>query len=59
MKRPGYREAILWIALNDDTEWLFDERPIPSVTASLVADLFAVSIEKVCGDLMKAVEKEK
>jgi hypothetical protein len=64
MKRPGYREAIHWIAFNDDTEWLTDEdqrdldgNPFWSVTACMVADLFGVSIHKVAEDALKALKK--
>jgi hypothetical protein len=55
MKRPGYREAIRWIADNDDTEWVNDNDPIASVTAALVADLFGVSCDRVARDLTKAL----
>ena len=59
MKRASYREAILWIATNDDTEWLEDDDPIPSVTAVLVADVFDLEVERVTSDLRKAVGKAK
>lgn len=48
-----YQAAITWIAKNDDTEWLEDDKPIISVTASLVADLFNRSHEQVIKDLRK------
>jgi hypothetical protein len=64
MKRPGYREAIDWIAYNDDTEWL---KPndwnnngadlSPSVTACLVADLFGVDTDRVTADLKRKLAK--
>ncbi len=55
MKRPAYRDAIRWMALNDDTEWI-DSDPdrgggSPSVTATLTADLFGVDTERVRADL--------
>ena len=53
MKRPSYREAMQWIVLNDDTEWLTDEHGSLSVTAALVADLFGVSDERVIKDLLR------
>ena len=58
--RASYREAINWIAANDDTEWL-DDSPdqTPSVTAALVADLFKVSSEKVRADLVRELERIK
>ena len=58
--RPSYRRALQWIVDNDDTEWLDgdqnDDAPL-SVTASLVADLFGHSDEKVERDLRKALKK--
>ena len=58
--RPSYRRALQWIVDNDDTEWLDgdqnDDTPL-SVTASLVADLFGHSDEKVERDLRKALKK--
>lgn len=59
MKRASYRDAIRWIAENDDVEWLEDDDPIPSVTAVLVADLFDVEVDRVTGDLRKAVKKSR
>lgn len=55
MNRPSYKNAILWIVENDDTEWLDDETPITSVSAALVADLFGVSDQKIIKDLNKAL----
>lgn len=57
-KRPSYREAILWIVLNDDTQWVDDASPI-SVTAVLVADLFGKSDECVRADIKRALAKER
>jgi hypothetical protein len=56
--RVSYRAAIAWIAANDDTEWLQDAEPIPSVTASMVADLFGKSSHQVEADLRRAVAKK-
>lgn len=50
--RPlGYRAALTWIILNDDTEWLDDPEPIISVTAAFAADIFDRPQEKVIADL--------
>jgi len=62
MKRASYREALEWIALNDDCEWLFPGRdydgpPAISVSAALVADLFAVGTERVIRDLTRTYTK--
>ena len=56
-----YGTAIAWIVENDDTEWLHveDGEIIPSVTASLVADLFARSDEEVVADLRRAITRKK
>ena len=63
MRRPGYREAIYWLAGNDDNDWLNDDsgridgEPTLSVTASLVADLFGVEHARLIADLRRALEK--
>lgn len=57
MRRPGYREAIEWIAGNDDCYWLADESPIISVTASMVRDLFDVTDAKLFADLRRACKR--
>lgn len=56
MSRPrpaSYREAIYWIAENDDTEWVRDGGP-ESVTAALVADIYRRSVDEVAADLRRA-----
>jgi len=50
-----YLEALVWIAKNDDTNWLDDEYGRPSVTACMVADLFGKKIERVTADLAATV----
>lgn len=57
----AYGTAIAWIVENDDTEWLDaeDGEVIPSVTASLVADLFARSDDEVIADLRRAIARKK
>lgn len=57
MKRASYREAIRWLAYNDDTQWLHDADPIESVSTALVADLFGVDVERVTRDLRREVNK--
>jgi hypothetical protein len=41
-----YRDAIEWMVLNDDTEWLAEQDGMPSVTACLTADLFGKTTEQ-------------
>ncbi len=54
MKRPGYREAVTWIAANDDTDDLMSGSDAYPVTVCLVADLFDKDTETVA----KAVARE-
>lgn len=55
----SYKQAIQWIADNDCTLFLFGSNKylIPSVSLSLVADIFNKPIEKAIKDLRKAVKK--
>jgi enoyl reductase-like protein len=60
MKRPGYREAIDWLAGNDDCHWLGDydaHGPIISVPAALVRDLFDVTDERLLADIRRALKR--
>lgn len=57
MKRPGYREAVDWVAGNDDCYWLGDDEPCMSVTASFVVDLFDVPETKFIVDLRRALKR--
>lgn len=59
MKHASYREAVRWLAYNDDTQWLNDDDPIESVSTALVADLFGVDVERVTRDLRREVDKIK
>jgi hypothetical protein len=59
MKRASYREAVEWIARNDDTEWLNEIPQYASVTACLVADLFGVDEDRVFKDLRRALIKQR
>lgn len=55
-----YAQAIKWIALHDDTEWLFDapEERLLSVTATMVAHLFDRTDKELMADLEKALDEE-
>lgn len=59
-RRAGsYKDAIAWIAYNDDTLWLDDEENgSPSVTLCLVADVFGRTIEEAEADLRKAMKRK-
>jgi hypothetical protein len=54
----SYRDAIDWIALNDDTDFLDDtEVDALSVTASMVADLWGKDEKTVKADLRRALKR--
>lgn len=56
--RPGYREAIEWLAGNDDNGWLEGrEGDSISVAAALVRDLWQVDDEKLKRDILRALKK--
>lgn len=49
--RPSFRAAIEWMARNDDNEWVWDDEPVMSIAAWLVADLFGAEQERVIKSL--------
>jgi hypothetical protein len=55
IKRPGYGEAIDWLARNDDCYWLGDTTPMVSVAAAMVRDLYGVFDGKLIKDLRIAL----
>lgn len=58
-KRPSYREALDWIAANDDTEFMNDGDDAPlSVTASLVQDLWDKDDATIRHDLLLAIRRD-
>lgn len=60
MRRPGLREAIEWLAGNDDCYWLGDydgHGPMLSVAASMVRDLYDITDERLISDLRRALAK--
>lgn len=58
MRRPGYREAIEWVAGNDDCNWLSgDAGESISVTAACIRDLYDVAQEKLVADLKRALKR--
>lgn len=55
-RRPlSYRDALAWMIVNDDTEFLAEPEPEPaiSVTGALVADIYDRSNEEVIADLRR------
>lgn len=57
MKRPGYREAVDWLAGNDDCYWLGEAELIPSVAACMIRDLFDVEETKLYADIRRALKR--
>lgn len=60
MRKPGYREAIAWLAGNDDCYWIGDHDghgPMLSVSASMVRDLYDVTDDRLIADLKIALAK--
>ncbi len=58
MKRPGYREAIFWIAMNDEPGEGDYEVIAGLISVVLVADLFGVEAHKVAADVIIKRRKE-
>ena len=57
MKRPGYREAVDWLASNDDCYWLDEGELIPSVSACMIRNLFDVEEAKLYADIRRALKR--
>jgi hypothetical protein len=58
MRRPGYREAVEWLVMNDDCEWLDDhDYGHISVSAALVRDLFGIEDERLFADMRRLRSK--
>ena len=58
-RRVGsYRDAIQWIAQNDDNYWLDDDPLIAAVTLYLVADVFGRTIEEATADLRAELARQ-
>lgn len=59
-RRPSFRDAIDWMASNDDTEWAIHDAADPegaiSVTGALVADLFGRTDEEVRAALYRRLQ---
>lgn len=54
-RRPAYRDALAWLANNDDCYWLADGMEAASVSACLVADMFGHDDDKVRADLRRTL----
>lgn len=53
MKRASYREAVEWIALNDDAVEHDVDNIRASISVLLIADLFRVESARVATDVLR------
>jgi hypothetical protein len=53
MKRASYRNAVAWIALNDETTEIDPQEIRGFISVVLVADLFDVDALKVASDVVR------
>lgn len=58
MKRPGFREACRWIALNDDCSDMKYTYEYPSVTVCMVSDLFGVEHRVIIDEIRKEMVRD-
>jgi hypothetical protein len=60
-RRPGYREAVEWLAYNDDNEWAHHPEATGlggiSVAGALVRDLYGVEDARLRKDIVKLEAK--
>lgn len=54
-KLTKYKEAIKWIARNDDNEWLKSDQ-ILSVSGTMISDIFKKDEKKVKQDILNELE---
>lgn len=58
LKRASYREAVYWIAGNDNAGNGDNETQVSEyITTSLIADLFGTTVERVARDIMRCRDK--
>lgn len=58
MKRASYREAIEYIALNDDAGSFSLEDILAAISVQLVSCLFEVEADKVAADVLRRRSRE-
>jgi hypothetical protein len=58
MKRPSYRAAIAWIALNDEPAENHPEHVAQLISTAIVADLFDVAEEIVAAEVLRRRKRE-
>lgn len=57
MKRASYKEAIAWVAMNDETADMNPESVKFFITSLLIADIFDVEEDKVGKDIVRFRKK--
>lgn len=59
MKRPAYRDAVAFIALEDDpAAGPNADEIVDYITTALVADMFGVDVDRVARDVAKVRRKQ-
>lgn len=60
VRRPGYREAVEWIALNDDvSDWIESDGERVTVTGAMVRDLYGVEPDRLLRDIQRVIKRER
>lgn len=57
MKRASYREAVQWIAVNDEPTDRDPEDIAYYISTVLISDIFGVTPERVARDVVRARER--
>lgn len=53
MKRPSYRMAVEWAALNDESAATDPEEVAGTISVCLVADIFGLDVARVVRDVLR------
>jgi hypothetical protein len=53
MKRASYRDAIAWIANNDEPRWSDVEEIAGMISVTLIASIFQVEQNKIAQDILQ------
>ena len=53
MKRASYREAITWIAVNDEPRWSDVDEIAGMISVTLIASIFQVEQNKIAQDILR------
>lgn len=58
-RRPSYKKAVEWVALNDDSAELDAEAIEHSVSVAFIADIWGVPARRVARDVLKVREADR